>query len=98
MIIILTVILQWLVACVRGSSQISVISPQLNSAARSSNAVGLRSLAGDPLNPSKLLVAQVVQTVNHQIGVCIDAVVGFPCIRIVAGLNGLIDPFAIAEA
>ena len=39
-----------------------------------------------------------MQSVNHQIGVCIDAVGGFPGIGIVAGLNGLIDPFAIAQA
>ena len=54
--------------------------------------------SGYLLNPTKLSDAQVMQSINHQIGVCIDAVVGFPCIRIVAGLNGLIDPFAIAQA
>ena len=54
--------------------------------------------SGDPLHPSKLSVAQVMQSINHQIGVCIDAVGGFPGVGIVAGLNGLIDPFAIAQA
>ncbi len=39
-----------------------------------------------------------MQSINHQIGVGIDAVVGFPGVGVVAGLNGLIDPFAIAQA
>ena len=43
-------------------------------------------------------VAQVMQSINHQIGVCVDAVVGFPGVGVVAGLNGLIDPFAVAQA
>ena len=38
-----------------------------------------------------------MQSINHQIGVGIDAVVGFPGVGLVAGLNGLIDPFAIAQ-
>lgn len=47
---------------------------------------------------SRLSVAQVMQSINHQIGVGIDAVVGFPGVGVVSGLNGLIDPFAIAQA
>ena len=39
-----------------------------------------------------------MQSINHQIGVCVDAVVGFPGVGVVAGLNGLIDPLAIAQA
>ena len=31
-----------------------------------------------------------MQSINHQIGVGIDAVVGFPGVGVVAGLNGLI--------
>ena len=39
-----------------------------------------------------------MQSINHQIGLCVDAVVGFPGLGVVAGLNGLINPFATVEA
>ena len=38
-----------------------------------------------------------MQSINHQIGVCIDAIVCFPGIGVVSRLNGLIDPFRIAK-
>ena len=43
------------------------------------------------------LVAQIMQSINHQIGICIDAVVCFPGIGVMSYLNGLIDPFRIAK-
>ena len=43
-------------------------------------------------------IAEVMQAINHQIGVCIDAVICFPGIGVMAYLNGLIDPFRIAKA